>query len=124
MNKVMLIGHVGTEPEVVSFDANTQKARLRLATTEKWKDNNGVSQSKTQWHNLVFWGNVVDTIKKYVDKGKLMYIEGRLEYRTYTDKNNVERFISEVIVKDFEFLSKSTSKYKAKKIQTEDDLPF
>ncbi|MCS6795790.1 MAG: single-stranded DNA-binding protein [Raineya sp.] len=95
VNKVILIGNVGKDPDIISFE-NSRKATFPLATSEKYKDREGKSVEKTEWHNIVFWGPVVDVIEKYVRKGKQVFIEGKLATRSY-EKDGQTRYITEVI---------------------------
>ncbi len=95
VNKVILIGNVGKDPDIISFDSS-RKATFPLATSEKYKDREGKSVEKTEWHNIVFWGPVVDIIEKYVKKGKQVFIEGKLATRSY-EKDGQTRYITEVI---------------------------
>lgn len=95
VNKVILIGNVGKDPDIISFDSN-RKATFPLATSEKYRDREGKTVEKTEWHNIVFWGPVVDIIEKYVKKGKQVFIEGKLSTRSY-EKDGQTRYITEVI---------------------------
>ncbi len=101
LNKVMLIGHLGKDPEVISFENGTKKMSVTLATTERYRDRNGEWAEQTDWHNLVAWGNLaVDIAEKrrnYI-KGDFMYVEGRLKTRQYVDAQNVTRYVTEVLV--------------------------
>lgn len=101
LNKVMLIGHLGKDPEIISFDNGTKKMSVSLATTERYRDRNGEWAEQTDWHNLVAWGNIpLDIAEKrrnYV-KGDFMYVEGRLKTRQYVDGQNITRYVTEVVV--------------------------
>lgn len=101
LNKVMLIGHLGKDPEIISFDNGTKKMSVSLATTERYRDRNGEWAEQTDWHNLVAWGNIALDIaekrRNYV-KGDFMYVEGRLKTRQYVDSQNVNRYVTEVVV--------------------------
>ena len=101
LNKVMLIGHLGKDPEIISFENGTKKMSVTLATTERYRDRNGEWAEQTDWHNLVAWGNLaVDIAEKrrnYI-KGDFMYVEGRLKTRQYVDGQNVTRYVTEVLV--------------------------
>lgn len=96
VNKVILLGNVGKDPEVKVFDSGSKKASFSLATSETFKDKNGDRQEKVEWHNIVFWGKVVDVIEKYVKKGGQLYIEGRIATRSYDDKDGVKRYVTEI----------------------------
>lgn len=105
VNKVILVGNVGKDPDIISFE-NSKKATFSLATSEKYKDREGKSVEKTEWHNIVFWGPVVDVIEKYVKKGKQVYIEGKLASRSY-EKDGQTRYITEVIGQNLTLLGGS-----------------
>ena len=101
LNKVILIGNLGKDPEVISFDNGTKKMTVSLATTERYRDRDGNWQEQTEWHNLVSWGNlaqdIADKRRNYV-KGDQMYVEGRIKSRQYVDNQNVTRYITEIVV--------------------------
>lgn len=96
VNKVNLIGNVGQDPKIVNFDNGGKVANLSLATTESWNNKDGEPQDKTEWHNVVISGKVADVVEKYVKKGSKIYIEGRIETRKYTDKDGVEKYITDI----------------------------
>lgn len=101
LNKVILIGRLGKDPEIVSFDNGSKKMSVSLATTERYRDRNGEWVEQTDWHNLVSWGNIaLDLAEKrrnYI-KGDLMYVEGRIKTRQYVDNQNITRSITEIVV--------------------------
>ena len=101
LNKVILIGNLGKDPEVISFDNGTKKMTVSLATTERYRDRDGNWQEQTEWHNLVSWGTLAQDIfekrRNYV-KGDQMYVEGRIRSRQYVDNQNVTLHITEIIV--------------------------
>jgi single-strand DNA-binding protein len=105
VNKVILVGNVGKDPDIITFE-NGKKATFSLATSEKYKDREGKSVEKTEWHNIVFWGPVVDVIEKYVKKGKQVYIEGKLSNRSY-EKDGQTRYITEVVGQNLTLLGGS-----------------
>lgn len=80
LNKVMLIGNVGNDPDVRTTSSGTPIANMSLATTRKWKDGSGEQKEKTEWHRLTVWGKLVDVVERYVKKGDRLYVEGRIEY--------------------------------------------
>jgi len=106
MNKVMLIGHVGQEPQVRYIDQNLCVAQIRLATTERgYTLHNGTQvPDKTEWHTVIFWRKQAETVEKYVHKGDRLFIEGKLQYRKWTDKQGIDRQVVEVMVENFELL--------------------
>ena len=108
LNKVILIGNLGKDPEVISFDNGTKKMTVSLATTERYRDRDGNWQEQTEWHNLVSWGmlaqDIADKRRNYV-KGDQMYVEGRIKSRQYVDNQNVTRYITEIVVDKMMILS-------------------
>ena len=101
LNKVILIGNLGRDPEVISFDNGTRKMSATLATTERYRDRDGNWQEQTEWHNLVSWGPLAQDIfekRRNYAKGDQMYVEGRIRSRQYVDNQNVTRHITEIIV--------------------------
>ena len=107
-NKVQLIGNVGQEPTITNLENGKKVARLSIATNEHYKDANGEKQTDTNWHTLVAWGKTADIIKKYVDKGKEIAIEGKLTARSYDDKEGNKRYVTEVVVSEILMLGSSS----------------
>lgn len=107
MNKVMLIGNVGREPDVRYYDADQAVATFPLATTERgYTLPNGTNvPERTDWHNIVLWRGLAKLAERYVHKGDKIYVEGRLRYRNYDDQKGMRRSIAEVIVENMELLS-------------------
>lgn len=111
LNKVMLIGNVGTEPEVRYLDGNGQGpqakvASFRLATTERFRDRNGENRENTEWHSIVAWRSNADVIEKFVHKGTQIFIEGRLRSREYTDQSGNKRTRTEIQVDNLQLLGR------------------
>lgn len=106
INKVILIGNVGKDPDIRYIDQQVKVATLSLATTEKYKDRAGVLKENTEWHNLVAWRNTADIIERYVRKGSQIYVEGKLRTRQYLDSNKQQRHITEIIVDTLQLLGK------------------
>lgn len=107
MNKVMLIGNVGKEPEVHYYDADQAVAQVSFATTEKgYTLQNGTQvPDHTDWHNLVFYRGLAKVVEKYVHKGDRLYVEGKIRYRTYDDKQGRRHNLTEIYVDNMEMLS-------------------
>ena len=107
MNKVMLIGNVGKEPEVKYVDAGVCVASVRLATTERaYKLQNGTEvPERTEWHNIILWRGLAEVVEKYVHKGDKLYIEGQIRTRTYDDQNGVRRSVTEIWADSMEMLT-------------------
>lgn len=107
MNKVMLIGNVGKEPDVRYYDADQAVATFPLATTERgYTLPNGTSvPERTDWHNIVLWRGLAKIAERYVHKGDKLFVEGRIRYRSYDDQKGVRRFVTEIMVENMELLS-------------------
>ncbi len=107
VNKVILIGHLGKDPEVRHLEGNVSVASFPLATTESYtKDGKRIEQ--TEWHNVVLWRGLADVAAKYLQKGKLVYIEGKLRTRNYEDREGIRRYNTEVVVENFTILGRKT----------------
>jgi len=104
VNKIILVGHVGKDPEVRHMDNNLVCARFSLATNERWtKDGNKTEH--TEWHNVVLWRGLAEVAEKYVRKGTLLYIEGKIRSRTYDDKEGIKRYAIDVIADTMNILT-------------------
>lgn len=109
INKVILIGNVGQDPEIrYTGDVNngTKVATLRVATTERYRDRNGNLQEHTEWHSIVVWRNTADVVEKYVKKGTQVYIEGRLRTRSWDDQNGNKRYVTEIVADTLQLLGR------------------
>ena len=109
VNRVILVGHVGKDPEVKTLDGGVKVAKFSLATNETYKDKDGKSVTNTEWHNIVVWRGLADTVEKYVKSGKLLYIEGKLKTESY-EKDGVKRYTTNVVCENLRFLGANTSK--------------
>ena len=105
-NKVQLIGHVGQEPEIKTFDGGKKVANITIATNESYTNNKGEKVENTEWHRITAWGKVADIIEKYVIKGKEIAIEGKLTHRSYDDKDGNKRYITEIVATELLLLGK------------------
>ena len=97
VNKVILIGNLGRDPETRYTTGGDAIANLNIATSEQWKDKNGEKQEKTEWHRVVLFGRQAEIAGEYLKKGRSVYIEGRLQTRKYTDKDGVEKYSTEIV---------------------------
>jgi len=104
VNKVILIGNLGKDPELKYTPSGTAKTTFPLATNEKWTGADGEKKEKTVWHNIVMWGKIAETAKEYLVKGMMVYLEGKIDNRQYDDKDGNKRYISEVVVSSMSFL--------------------
>lgn len=107
VNKVILIGNVGADPEVRYLDGGIAVANLRLATTERYKSKNGETVEQTEWHNIVLWRGLAEVVEKYVKKGMRLYIEGRIRTRSWDDQNGVKRYTTEIYADNMQMLSRA-----------------
>lgn len=105
VNKVILIGRLGADPETRYMANGDAVTNITLATTETWKDKNGEKQEKTEWHRCTFYRKLAEIAGEYLKKGVQVYIEGRLETRKWTDKNGIERYTTGIIVNEMRMLS-------------------
>ena len=110
LNKVLLIGNLGAEPEVRSTASGTRVATLSVATGRQWTDQSGERQEKTEWHRIVLWNNnknsgLADLAEKYLKKGDRVYVEGRIEYRTWEDRDGKTRYTTEINARELIMLS-------------------
>ncbi|MDR1112634.1 MAG: single-stranded DNA-binding protein [Bacteroidales bacterium] len=117
INKVILIGRLGKDPEIRSFENGVKKAFFTLATSEIRKDKEGNRTEQTEWHNIVCWRNLAEIAEKYLSKGKLIYLEGKLRTRSW-EENGSKRYITEVEVSTFTMLgSKADENTKSVAVQ-------
>ncbi len=100
-NSVRLVGNLGMDPEVKTFDTNKKLARLSIATNDSYKNDKGERITDTQWHNLVFWGAQAKLAEDMLKKGDEVAIEGRISNRSYVDKDGVKRYTNEIVVNEF-----------------------
>jgi len=96
VNKVILVGNLGRDPEVRYIKDGTAVANLRLATSETWNDQNGQKQERTEWHRVVAWGKLAEIAKEYMSKGRQIYVEGKLQTRSWDDRDGNKRYTTEV----------------------------
>jgi single-strand DNA-binding protein len=107
INKVILVGHLGKDPEVRHLEGGVAVASFPLATSETFnKDGRKVEQ--TEWHNIVMWRGLADVAAKFLQKGKLVYIEGKLRTRTFEDKEGIKKYTTEVVAENFTMLGRKT----------------
>ena len=127
VNKVILIGNVGKEPDVKALDSGKNVANFPLATSDRgYTLANGTQvPERTEWHNIVVWGGLAEVVERYVNKGDKLYLEGKIRTRNYDDKQGIKRYMTEVYVDNLEMLGSPSKDDNKKKITSEaDDLPF
>lgn len=106
VNRVVLIGNLGREPDIQYIEGNIAVAKFPLATTETYKDRNGTLVSQTEWHTVVLWRGLAELAQKYLHKGSLVFIEGRLRNRSWEDHGKVRRFSTEIVADNMVMLDK------------------
>ncbi|HEY5934570.1 MAG TPA: single-stranded DNA-binding protein [Kofleriaceae bacterium] len=104
VNKVILVGNLGADPDMRYTPSGQGVCELRVATSESWNDKNGQRQERTEWHRIVVWGKRAEVCSKYLSKGRQVFVEGRIQTRTYDDKDGNKRYITEIIANDVQFL--------------------
>lgn len=132
VNKVILVGNLGKDPEVRHLEGGAAVANFTLATTETYKNKEGNRQEQTEWHNVVVWRGLAEVAEKYLKKGMTVYIEGKLRTRSWEDKEGHKRYSTEVVGDTFTILSKKESSPSQQTNddqitslpKTGDDLPF
>lgn len=132
LNKVQLIGNLGSDPKIRFTESGTPIVNFSLATNEKWKDKAGQLQARVEWHKIAVWGNLANVCQEYLSSGKSVYVEGRLQTTTWTDKEGIQRYTVEVVAQNVQFLGNrndgdgqgSRQKKPPPSPQPDDDLPF
>lgn len=123
VNKVILIGNLGRDPEVRYMPSGDAVANISIATTETWKDKNGEKQEKTEWHRVAMFGKTAEIAGEYLKKGSQVYIEGRLETRKWTDKEGHERYTTEIRADRMQMLGSRSGGSERMAPPPEDDAP-
>ncbi|HOJ42534.1 MAG TPA: single-stranded DNA-binding protein [Syntrophorhabdaceae bacterium] len=108
LNKVFLIGRLGADPEIRSTTDGTTVASFRIATTEIWRDRNNEKQERTEWHTIIAWRRLGEIARDYLKKGRLVYIEGRIQSREYETKDGTKRKVTEIIANDLRLFPQGT----------------
>ncbi|MES2140555.1 MAG: single-stranded DNA-binding protein [Bacteroidota bacterium] len=131
LNKVILVGNLGKDPEVRHLEGGVAVASFSLATSEGYKDKSGQRIEQTEWHNIVVWRGLAESAEKYLKKGMSIYVEGKLRTRSWDDKDGHKRYMTEIVGDTFTILSKKESNSPSKNdndtnigSKTGDDLPF
>lgn len=104
LNKAMIIGNLGSDPEVRAIASGARVANFSVATNRKWTGRDGTSQEKTEWHRIVAWEKLADLAERFLKKGDRVYVEGEIEYRSYEDKDGVTKYITEIRARDMVML--------------------
>lgn len=110
VNKVILIGNLGRDPEVRYLEGNIAVAKFSIATNESYKDKKGDWQTVTEWHDVVAWRSLAERAEKQLKKGSQVFIEGKLTHRKYQDKEGIDRYVTEVVANSFKILDRRDSR--------------
>jgi single-strand DNA-binding protein len=135
VNKVILIGNLGADPEIRYTPGGTAVANFNLATREQWTNKNGEKEERTEWHKIVAWGRLGEICGEYLHKGKQVFIEGRIQTRTWDDRDGNKRYTTEIVALAMQMLGSPDKDAKAQSTQErfpteepvtipEDDIPF
>ena len=125
VNKVILVGNLGQKPEMRYTATQTAVANLSIATTESWKDKeSGENRDKTEWHRVVFFGNLAEIAEKYLDKGSSVYVEGKIQTRKWQDKDGNDRYTTEVLGNQLTMLGSRGSFDNSNQMENSSDTPF
>jgi single-strand DNA-binding protein len=108
VNKVILVGHLGKDPEVRYLEGGTAVARFTLATSESYRNKDGQRVEQTEWHNIVLWRGLAEIAEKYLRKGSMVYIEGKLKTRAWEDKDRNKRYTTEIVADEMTMLSRKS----------------
>lgn len=110
VNKVILVGNLGSDPELRETSSGTSVCEFRLATNESWKGKDGQTQDRTEWHRVIVWGKLGENCHKYLAKGRQVYLEGRVQTRSWEDKEGNKRYTTEIVARDVQFLGQGGGK--------------
>lgn len=138
LNKAILIGFLGEDPEIRYTQAGAQVTTFRIATTEKWKDQTGQQQAHTEWHRIIAWQRLAEICGEYLKKGSGVYIEGKIQTRKWQDQNGADRYTTEIIAREMRMLPTgkstlneqqqqrppSTDDHRPSSYNPEEDMPF
>lgn len=149
VNKAIIVGNLGADPDIRTTPGGTRVATLSVATNRRWVDRSGATQEKTEWHRVIAWTNLAEIVEKYLRKGDRVYVEGRIEYRQWQGQEGQTRYTTEIIARDLVMLGgrgdvaaaepyaaqgapastgggeeQSYEDFPAEAVEEDDDLPF
>lgn len=134
LNKVMLIGNVGKDPDVNFTPSGVKVAQFRMATSETWKDKDGAVQEQTDWHTIIAWRGLADVVERLVRRGSRLYVEGKIQSRSFDDRDGHKRYITEIIAENLLLLDAKRPEHTNSHAETEqgtgsstaaaDEIPF
>ena len=105
MNRIILIGNIGNDPEIVNIESGNKIAKFSLATSDNYKDKNGQKVEQTDWHSITVFGKLADIVEQYFKKGNKVMVEGKSKTRSYETQNGEKRYVTEIVMSEFEFLT-------------------
>lgn len=120
LNRVLLIGNLGADPELSYTPSGTAKATMRLATHEHWTNKDGTKGERTEWHRIIAWGRLAEVMGEYATKGRQLFVEGRLQTRSWDDKDGNKRWTTEIVATNIQLLGAPTN---TKKVSQEVEAP-
>lgn len=141
VNKAIIIGNLGSDPEMRTTPSGTRVTTISVATNRRWTDRSGATQEETQWHRVIAWSRLAEIAEQYLKKGDRVYVEGRIQYRTWEDQNGQKRFTTEIVANDMVMLGgrgegalemqgaptyggEEYDDFPANSLEEGDDLPF
>ncbi|MBU3678831.1 MAG: single-stranded DNA-binding protein [Candidatus Kapabacteria bacterium] len=134
LNKVMLIGNVGKDPDVNFTPSGVKVAQFRMATSETWKDKDGAVQEHTDWHTVIAWRGLADVVERLVRRGTRLYVEGKIQSRSFDDRDGNKRYVTEIVAENLLLLDAKRPEQSASHSETEnnngtstaggDEIPF
>lgn len=136
LNKVQLIGNLGRDVDLTYTQSGKAVAKISIATSEKWTTQGGEKKESTEWHNIVIWDKLAENCAQYIQKGSSVYVEGKLQTRSYEDKSGVKKYVTEIVAREIKFLGGKPSSGHAEEEApsqasapsggglTDDDIPF
>jgi single-strand DNA-binding protein len=124
LNRVSLIGYLGNDPESQFLPSGSQVVKFSLATTENWKDKVGEWQKRTEWHNVLAFNKLAELCTEYLKKGALVYVEGKIQYRSWDDKDGVKKYRTEILINTMKMLDKKKGNDKGGADPEDPDVPF
>jgi len=123
INKVILVGRLGNDPEIRYTQQGVAVTNFNIATSETWLDKAGAKQERTEWHRIVVWGKMAETCSQYLAKGRQVYVEGRLQTRQWEDKDGAKRYTTEVVASTVQFLDRGADKGATTSVSTDEMMP-
>ncbi len=122
VNKAIVVGNLGRDPEVRYTQGGQAVCNFSVATNERWRDKSGNEQEQTEWHRIVTWGKLAEICGEHLSKGRMVFIEGRLQTREWTDRQGDKRYTTEIVARDVQFLDRSGRQAGPDKAPPDDDF--